>query len=1811
MCLPLVPLCALLHLTLIAVAQQALLTTPTSHGWLSSDSLTIYTDGSFLPSLGHGAWACACLNTTSTPWRNCGILTHQQAGSLPESWDHPPSSPLAELTAAIWTVVWLLSCPPETAELCTDSALVVQVVSGRVGPVCLLSQPVVLLQSLLSLLRTRCSVSVRHTKAHSGEAWNEVVDGVARATAATPHLSATELPVHILGVTPWEWLPHAPSTMKNALPTVAPNGIVLAMPRVEPSLPAVLQEQREQTLTRQYELRIGTFNARSLGSKKGAVTQHDRAVLLRTHMAAFGYDIVGLQETRCPASHKLTDGWLVFASGHKTTRGHSGGCEIWIRAVQRWRRDCFRVVHAHPRCLILHYDDGVTKLTLCSAHALDSSYQVEDREEWWCSLAEHLAFSAEIILMIDANARICSACPLEDLCHCAQAAHDNRNFLRGLMQAHRLQLLHDPSTASPTWKVGTAHEARLDHILVSGQLTHTVLDVDWHEDMDPQRLLSDHVLTGARILLAFQGKLQQDKWEPKFPQRALRDPARRERFASLLRQFQHPPWQTAVDAHQRALGQHVLRSARAAFQTPRRPHRPHLTNDTLQRVLAARKLRRTTRALLAGRTLPSAGLGTELLELISTIRKSGSELRNGGEEAIREISGQLQAGMVPPASTLYILHRSVGKLLSYFILEDKRLAVQHFLSEAPTGGGPWSCINALRRLVGAGRRRATQALPLLRDQAGHACLTVRDAARRFLTHFAEQERSQPLQPQLFMDRGTNMPLLPPSWDYIPDRDALCRQFARARTDKASDMEGLNDAYFVAAPDVMAELYFPLHLKLSLASDRPSTYTGALLQPLPKPSGDLTTPGGFRSIALASIVAKHHQAWLRRSLLTFAEGYLYDTQQGGLPGRSTEFSHMHLTTFRSVFHAKRINCALLFVDLAAAFHGSLRALLTRSLRNSPDAGHLLTDMETWPGSAALLRGLLESPSVLDQAQVPLFLQQQVALEYTNTWATVRSAGCGAHTLAGSRPGVPLADICFNLSFRPVLQESRAFLLAHQLAPLLPASESAFPVLGDLPDCTVVEATFMDDLVIPFVTAKAALLPEATKVIGDFLATCLRPRGWRMNYSVKKTAALLQPAGQGARQLRRHLHEQQQDLSDATLVPFADSYKHLGSLTARSVLPGVAVAAKVKAHASALFPFKRVAKLRQLSCRHTYIFYKATACSVLFHNLHVLEGIAASHLKRLDGAMHNAYGHLLQVQSRKGAARASQHALRQQLAAPSAELQLRCKRLTFLPRLLRAGPATLRGLLAVQANSNSGWVALLSRDISHMRSLLELSLPPPSVDLAVWLEAAVGEEWKGWVRVYSRVAPAHSLDVLGLEELGLVIDASLGRAVSSTPQLQCPYCTKTAKDASGLSLHITKAHPTHHPLARVTSGSVCQACMTEFHTIARLHVHLKRQHRCRLTLFASVPPLSDHDCEAVVAQTLGEQRQQQRTGRHGCYAEAPAIRLPGPPICPAPPGFQASEPAPAAVSVPRPSPGASFPSRGCLVLSLFSGCRRDTDIQAHFETQDTTGRFLFLSLDIANHPERGDLTSLKVLASIEEWFQAGWVGAVILAPPCETWSAARSRQVDGKPHAPRPLRHAKSPWGLPFHTLRPRELEQLLLGNRFMRLCLSLLARCAAMRLPCLMEHPATPNWCPQAASCWRTPQFERLLAQGSVQLHRIDQCAFGTPYMKPTGLGAACFPELGDALRAHPCKGRCVHTSHEAPLAGLDEKGGFATAAAKCYPADMCRLVAHSLFTALVTKGDPAQPAATLPTAVRLHHAPLRQYAAGPDFTRRAAAFASR
>lgn len=200
----------------------------------------------------------------------------------------------------------------------------------------------------------------------------------------------------------------------------------------------------------------------------------------------------------------------------------------------------------------------------------------------------------------------------------------------------------------------------------------------------------------------------------------------------------------------------------------------------------------------------------------------------------------------------------------------------------------------------------------------------------------------------------------------------------------------------------------------------------------------------------------------------------------------------------------------------------------------------------------------------------------------------------------------------------------------------------------------------------------------------------------------------------------------------------------------------------------------------------------------------------------------------------------------------------------------------------------------------------------------------------------------------------------------------------------------------------------------------------------------------------------------------------------------------------------------------------------------------------------HGHQCDLTSRNILSVLKRDIKAGKILAVMLAPPCDSFSVARDRI--------KVIRSAASPWGLPFHLLTSHERSAIKRGNACFKSCRAIINLLDSYEIPWILENPFT-------SKCWYLPFVQNLVTCSHTHLVIADFCQYSRPWRKRTKFlcGNICSDDLHRLN--HRCSGvrTCDRTGRpHFRLTGKGPGGKHWTAIAQAYPTQLCDALAHAL-----------------------------------------------
>ena len=258
---------------------------------------------------------------------------------------------------------------------------------------------------------------------------------------------------------------------------------------------------------------------------------------------------------------------------------------------------------------------------------------------------------------------------------------------------------------------------------------------------------------------------------------------------------------------------------------------------------------------------------------------------------------------------------------------------------------------------------------------------------------------------------------------------------------------------------------------------------------------------------------------------------------------------------------------------------------------------------------------------------------------------------------------------------------------------------------------------------------------------------------------------------------------------------------------------------------------------------------------------------------------------------------------------------------------------------------------------------------------------------------------------------------------------------------------------------------------------------------------------------------------------------------------------------------------------IVLHVFSGRRRRGDLQDYMEQIAACHPETYLhvvSLDVVVDATYGDVCNVETRRFWLDGIRTGQVTALLAGPPCNTWSAARGKELPADQtlrraaawKGPRIVRPPDEAWGA--SSLSLRELADVCTGNDLLSFSLIAFVLLYIQTGFAILEHPDEPQD-GQAVSIWRLPIMAVIRMLPGVDLHRILQGLFGAESPKPTGFLTLNLPKFITTLHSW----RLVVQPPVGTSIGRTATGEFLTTKLKEYPPALCAALAQSFMDEIV------------------------------------------
>ena len=635
-------------------------------------------------------------------------------------------------------------------------------------------------------------------------------------------------------------------------------------------------------------------------------------------------------------------------------------------------------------------------------------------------------------------------------------------------------------------------------------------------------------------------------------------------------------------------------------------------------------------------------------------------------------------------------------------------------------------------------------------------------------------------------------------------------------------------------------------KSFLQGVEPAAFKGGILCPIFKGKSHVDDASGYRGIILADSFAKITHAWTRRRLLPTLQQRKTIGQLGGLPAQQTVTGVQIVRLHSIVGQSKGISTATLFIDLRSAFHHMLRELIFAT------HNHLLKDtlammLDANDFDIERLHQHLDELCSKQVTDIPQGLRRFLHDIHQHTWFRLRGNpqqehnGC-THTLRGTRPGSPMADIGFNLMMTDLLKDVQTALM----------EEDDFRAGAEALGTYVPPIAWMDDVAISLATTSPHQLTPLIKQAIAAAHKAFRMRGLSMNLDPGKTELVVMFRGEGAVQCRTALFDREEAPrivvatdSHVVSVRVAASYRHLGMRFAMNLDFETEIAARLGAARQAFEQLKKAVFLNvAIPIQGRIALFQSLILSRLLYGCAIWSEISASSFKKLDNMVTGNYRKIYGVGFWSDE-RVTDKDFLQGHELMSFRMHLARHRLCYLQNVAKHGITAHKTLLLEELTTGKGWLYEVAQDLQWMSAFKDLPFDIPETRshwIQTWHALRECQQWKSWTKRALRkhiaqekiafdIRNYHNNIVAELKHFGMQLASEDDDQQLPADALRCAHCPAVFSTGQQLALHAFRLHGVRARECHYVQSEVCPGCLKTFHTSFRVSQHLRyRPNKC---------------------------------------------------------------------------------------------------------------------------------------------------------------------------------------------------------------------------------------------------------------------------------------------------------------------------------------------------------------------------------------------
>ena len=1306
-----------------------------------------------------------------------------------------------------------------------------------------------------------------HTRAHTGELFNELVDTAAKHEAQKSY----NIKRQQLCLPAWHaklcqlWTAFGE---KYGLPRWADGFLDVGAPALpdpsDPNIKTQITDIESRTSTVQFCLSVASANVQSL--YRGPDGHAGKLHYLQEQMRMFRLNCIAIQEARSERGMSCNGNILRLCSGH--ANGH-GGIEIWIDlecpyAYDRrgrgilFKKSQFQVVCATERCLFVHCVAGSWSFWLVALHAPHSGHSADTRNSWWRTIDEMLTLYLDgdpLFMMIDANCAPGDADGVVVQEHGFATTTNTVNF-RALLGKHGLCL---PST-TPKHHGGHATWTSVDG-LTSHCIDYVAIPQTWQECCTHSQTLSEFDL--ANVNEDHQAVAIQLQWHANLRRQTVKSPDQQLRRSEdyvphegahyKILNHQGLTWGDDVEKHTQTMTSHLHQvMAEHKQNKPGDAKKPYVDEELWKlrqgKLMTQKQLKEVKRRL----TFNIAAL---------CFRAWRTRERFACVEEELQYHITLRCHIVSTVVRLTTLSRTMRTKMR----KTKCIVLQKELDQIGTNTSASEILQKLRKFVGPTNPNKFKRpqLPWVKSPDGVPCRDPNEALSIWIDFFQQMEGGSRMHPEQLRNQwirelaNFRQHVFHGDLESLPSLTDLEVALRRIPKGKARGPDGIPGELCRYQPAAVARILYAHVIKIGVHGQEPLEFIGGRLTAAYKGRGPTDECRSYRSLLISNHLGKAVHRTLRMKYAPLYERFLQAQQTGGRRRVPVQLPLHQVRAFAR--HAKNVgqSAAILYLDLQEAFYRIVREAPLGGEVTDEFMGFLAHKMNLPDDSLHQLFALLNEPSALKQAGFNAHQQRCLQAIHTGTFFWMQGQTDVSRTTVGTRPGDCMADLIFGFAWACVLRKLEGYMT--QIGAL-----SEFPLHAHLPlfgcceaqatMCSYMGPTWMDDLAVcTLADTPARLVSQISGVTGHLLDLCafhcMQP-----NLAKGKTELMMTFRGTGSRQARIQYYGPQADSyltilreNETSRIPLVCRYKHLGCVSHHTGDQAADVHVKAAVGHSTFNQHKKILFGNQniALAKRTEIFQMIVLSKCLY-GAETWVAMNDKTMKKFHAMIIRLYRRLLPAEEQLG--HLEDDAVLTRVALPSPLELLHRARLRYLATLVRANVQDAWALLA----TDHQWLGLVEQALTWMWEQLSGSstLPDPRQDYQAWLSIIQNSPgyWKRLVRRAGEHSILHRAKHYQVRQFHAVALHRIreacshewgasdeeGDEVSTEGVFGCLHCAVRCRSRAGEAAHMCKAHAQVSRLRSLFDSPTCPICMKHFHTHAKMKAHLYYSARCRTGL-----------------------------------------------------------------------------------------------------------------------------------------------------------------------------------------------------------------------------------------------------------------------------------------------------------------------------------------------------------------------------------------